>query len=210
MYHESVDSFFEISCEVSMASCQTCGRQISSFTTEKECKYCFETRIAKEDRDERERAKFRSLDESEQKRITEEAERVRSEREMQVKQTWMEEQVDVFCAALAPHKPLFLYQRVFRPVDSNVDKALLAPSFTLDKVEELGAQGWQLVGIVPRTVGVALTNVSIGSVSGNSWGAGMGGNIDGVYMVMQLTVTVENIDSLRSTIGEHFWSNRKR
>lgn len=129
---------------------------------------------------------------------------------MQVKLSWIEERVNDFCSVLAPHKPLFLYQRVFRPVDSSVDKSLLAPSFTLDSVEELGMQGWQLVGIVPRTVGIALTNVSIGSISGNTWGAGMGGNIDGVYMVMQLTVTVENIDSLRSTIGEYFWSNRKR
>lgn len=51
---------------------------------------------------------------------------------------------------------------------------------------ELGWDGWEIVGIVPRTTGIALTNLAGGQ---SFYGGGVGGLTDGAYLLMRLPVT---------------------
>lgn len=51
---------------------------------------------------------------------------------------------------------------------------------------ELGWDGWEIVGIVPRTTGIALTNLSGGQ---SFYGGGVGGLTDGAYVLMRLPIT---------------------
>ena len=101
---------------------------------------------------------------------------------------------------------MYLFQRIYCPVDSLVNNEDLANDFRLEAVEQLGADGWQIVGIVPRTIGVGLKNTSYGNTSGTTWGAGMGGNVAGVYVLLQLNVTLANVNQLMPTIKVYFGS----
>ena len=59
-----------------------------------------------------------------------------------------------------------------------------------------GLMGWQVLGVIPRTVGIGLTNVSYGSSSGETWGAGVGGNVCGAYVLLG-----KQISSLEGATG---------
>lgn len=50
-----------------------------------------------------------------------------------------------------------------------------------------GLQGWQIKGFVPKTHGIRLENVNYqGFTSSNTWAGGVGGNIDGAFVIMCL------------------------
>ena len=59
---------------------------------------------------------------------------------------------------------------------------------------ELGWDGWEIVGIVPRTTGIALTNLAGGQ---SFYGGGVGGLTDGAYLLMRLPVTEALLSSRR-------------
>ena len=122
------------------------------------------------------------------------------------KNTWIDQQVAGFTSKLSNDAPMYLFQRIYCPVDSLVNNEDLANDFRLEAVEQLGADGWQIVGIVPRTIGVGLKNTSYGNTSGTTWGAGMGGNVAGVYVLLQLNVTLANVNQLMPTIKVYFGS----
>lgn len=83
----------------------------------------------------------------------------------------------------------FLYQSIYLPVDSIVVKEKTIQEFSIKAIRPLGFDGWDIVGIVPKTLGVGLENSSIGSTMGTTWGAGIGGNIVGVYVLLKKEVS---------------------
>ncbi len=176
-----------------MAKCNTCGTEISFFNFDRECDSCAEIRV---DQLRAEQIEQAFLDEANAKLIAEHAELS--------KNTWIEQQVAEFTGKLSNDVPIYLFQRIYCPVDSRVHDEDLADGFYLEDMEELGADGWQIVGIVPRTIGVGLKNTSYGNTSGTTWGAGMGGNVAGVYVLLQLNVTLANVNRLTPTIKGYF------
>jgi hypothetical protein len=68
-----------------------------------------------------------------------------------------------------------------------------------------GMDGWNVIGVVPRTTGIGLSNSSIGSTMGTSWGAGLGGNVIGVYLLLNREVTDnDDISALALEVAKSF------
>ena len=127
------------------------------------------------------------------------------------KNTWIDQQVAEFTSKLSNDAPMYLFQRIYCPVDSLVNNEDLANDFRLEAVEQLGADGWQIVGIVPRTIGIGLKNrrfyffgIKFVEQIGAIWGGGIGGNVAGVYVLLQLNVTLANVNQLMPTIKGYF------
>jgi len=98
---------------------------------------------------------------------------------------------------------LYLHESVYLPVDSVITEQQLAESFDVGPLRNLGWEGWRIVGVIPKTIGVGLTNKSIGSSYGETWGAGLGGNVAGAYVLLELEVNSLRAESLRPTIQSH-------
>ena len=95
--------------------------------------------------------------------------------------------------------PAYLYHSVYLEVDSEVDDEPIG-TWDLDDLTIYGLDGWQVIGVIPRTIGTALRNLAIGGTFGKTWGAGMGGNLVGAYVLIQLAITPENSERLRPTV----------
>ena len=98
---------------------------------------------------------------------------------------------------------IYLHESVYLPVDSVLEGQTLAQGFDVQQLRSLGWSGWRIVAIVPKTVGIGLTNKSIGASTGETWGAGMGGNVAGVYVLIELAVSSLQAEALRETIQAH-------
>jgi ribosomal protein L40E len=85
----------------------------------------------------------------------------------------------------------FLYQSVYLPVDSVIMKEKTVQEFSLKAIQPLGFDGWDIVGIVPKTLGLGLENSSFGSTMGTTWGGGIGGNVVGVYVLLKKEISAE-------------------
>ena len=79
----------------------------------------------------------------------------------------------------------------------------MADDFFLDDLVDWSHEGWEIVGIVPRTIGTALTNQASGSTFGETWGAGMGGNVVGVYVLLRFTINVADLDAARPIVNDY-------
>lgn len=78
---------------------------------------------------------------------------------------------------------IFVYQSIHIAVDSFVNDEQLG-KFDLRELQAAGLAGWEIISVVPRTTGVGLKNTSFGSSMGTSWGAGIGGNVIGVHVLL--------------------------
>jgi hypothetical protein len=100
-------------------------------------------------------------------------------------------------------KRLFLYQSVYVPVDSEINGESTAPAFDIGQVESYGQLGWDVVACVPKTMGIALYNRSLGTDL-QTFGAGIGGNVVGVHFVLRKELkeplTDDDIDELKSSV----------
>ncbi|TEX51621.1 MAG: hypothetical protein B7C55_04610 [Actinomycetales bacterium mxb001] len=81
--------------------------------------------------------------------------------------------------------------------------------FSSRTLNELGWDGWEVVGVVPRTTGIPLTN-SIGRSS--SYGGGIGGIVDGAHLLLRFPVTEQlmthNMSFLRQVLAGLFDQER--
>lgn len=91
---------------------------------------------------------------------------------------------------IASGKSLYVYDSIYLPVDSFVNDEQVG-TFDLSPLQAAGLAGWKVLSVIPRTIGIALTNVSYGSNSGETWGAGMGGNVAGVHVLLCREVSNE-------------------
>lgn len=78
---------------------------------------------------------------------------------------------------------IFQYDSIYLPVDSFVNNEQIG-HFNLGPLQAAGLAGWKVLAVIPRTVGVGLTNVSYGASAGETWGAGLGGNVAGVHVLL--------------------------
>ena len=87
----------------------------------------------------------------------------------------------------------YLYRSVYLPVDSIHGTESVVEAFDIDPIRGLGRTGWEVVGVVPRTIGTPLENISIGSMSGKTWGGAISGTVIGVHVLLRYRVTTANI-----------------
>jgi hypothetical protein len=93
----------------------------------------------------------------------------------------------------------FMYKTVFVPVDSRILDQHIGSRFEAALFADLGLDGWEVVGVVPRTLGVGLSNDNLSMVGGvfpvrttTAWGGGVGGNVDGVYVILMREILADD------------------
>lgn len=86
---------------------------------------------------------------------------------------------------IAAGRSVVLHRSEYLEVDSTVVNRVPG-HFDISPLRRLGLSGWRVIGVVPRTLGIALTNISAGSTYGETWGAGIGGNVVGVHVLLCL------------------------
>lgn len=84
---------------------------------------------------------------------------------------------------------LYCYDAIYIPVDSVVDDTQIVNEFDISTLKLMGLDGWSIEGIVPKTIGLSLHNVSLGATSGQTYGGGMGGNVVGVHILLKKRIT---------------------
>jgi hypothetical protein len=153
-----------------VAVCERCGKNMGMFSFSSNCESCKATIEAEQQQRQAE------LLEERKKRLHDAA--ILKAKEMKSK--------------VQSGKKLVLYETVYLAVNSVVMNEQLCDAFDLGVLRKLGLDGWDVVAVAPRTLGTALTNVSYGSSMGQIWGAGLGGNVIGVHVILKLEVTAEN------------------
>ena len=104
--------------------------------------------------------------------------------------------------------PVFLYETVYLPVNSELLGKKLNNGFNIPLLRQYGMRGWEVMQVVPKTVGVELENISLGSTTGHTYGGGSGGNIVGVHVILKKNLSIEDLKPDRiSEIEEHIRSN---
>ena len=91
-------------------------------------------------------------------------------------------------------KPVFLYDSVFMPVDSEILDKKFADGFDVAILRKLGLLGWDVVQAVPKTKGIGLENVGTQTtIFGSMWAGGVGGNVMGVHVIIKKSLSVSDI-----------------
>lgn len=97
-------------------------------------------------------------------------------------------------ARLKAGERVFLYQKLYLPVDSHINDETIGGRFSIESLRALGPEGWEVVATVPRTLGLRLENYSVGLSTGRTWGGGLGGNVVGVYLILRKELTVRGAE----------------
>jgi lipase chaperone LimK len=176
-----------------MARCSRCGGSVGLLSNM--CNDCKKL-VEEEQRAEQERLKLERK-RKQQLAIEREAELERLNHE-KAKRSYIsyrcqlvEMKADELQEKLSLSEKIVLYKKVYLPVDSRIVKDDVVNSFDIDILKRLGLDGWDIVAVVPRTFGIALTNVSFGSSAGETWGAGVGGNVVGVHIIVQKEISTQ-------------------
>jgi hypothetical protein len=74
-----------------------------------------------------------------------------------------------------------LFRWIFIQVDSLVEGKPIG-EFDITELQAAGLEGWDVVAVIPKTVGLGLTNST--NAGTTSWGAGLGGNVLGAYLIL--------------------------
>lgn len=97
---------------------------------------------------------------------------------------------------------VYLHHSFYVTIDSQVEAGGGIRNFNPfdeSRVTKAGLDGWRVVGVAPRTNGSALQNYE---GFGKAWAGGIGGNVVGVYVMMEYELTQANLqDSI--SIVEH-------
>lgn len=174
-----------------MAKCLRCGQPMGFLAAYSHCQDCRKTLRVEDEAKQAERDRRRAA------RQEKEAARLEKERAEQISRV-----IDWLKQWFSAGNPVVLHENVYIPVDSTVDKQQVCDQIDFSEVRAMGLLGWRIVGIVPRTLGVALSNSGPGGVS---WGAGIGGNVVGVYVLLSLRLTKKNCNDsvLHSYAARH-------
>jgi hypothetical protein len=144
--------------------CKKCGKKLGLFYEEGLCKECQEN------------------EEIEKKRIELEEELLQIKSRIKNRISNLEKLHEINYNENNKH---YEYRNIYLAVDSIVNERVLSEIFRIDEIKELGLSGWKVISIIPKTIGVGLENVSFGSSAGTTWGGGMGGNVCGVYVILE-------------------------
>jgi hypothetical protein len=113
----------------------------------------------------------------------------------------IQRQVEAIIQRANQAPPIFLYKTMQVGVDSvlaGVQNTFT--NFALGPTQLAGLNGWQVVGVVPKTIAVT-SNQGFNNFVSN------GGNVIAVYLLMQLTLTKENAILLRREIEDYVKSD---
>jgi hypothetical protein len=165
-----------------MNTCGDCGAEL--YESRKYCGKCGSSRIidkSSERQSAQEAEMAKRLAEAEEKREREARQlaQIQAEAEASFKDWELRARARI---AMGEKPQLFTW--LYQPVDSIVEN-YRTEEFGIADLQEFGLGGWKLVSVVPRTVGIGLKNTSMGSTFGESWGGGVGGNVIGVYFILQ-------------------------
>ena len=170
-----------------MAKCEYCGTDVPFFSLDRECADCQKNFQDLEELFTQERRAFRNA---------------YSTLRMQEYTDWMQHTIDrrieEIRTILEQTNQYTLYVKHYLPVDARVETVTTADEFDVEPLNVYGAAGWRLVSFVPKTLGLGLTNEANNLMSTKSWGGGIGGNVIGVYAVLELVVTTETLQFART------------
>lgn len=113
----------------------------------------------------------------------------------------IQRQVEAIIQRANQAPPIFLYKTIQVGVDSvlaGIQNTFT--SLTIGTTQLAGLNGWQVVGVVPKTLAVT-SNQGFNNFVSN------GGNVIAVYLLMQLTLTKENATLLRREIEDYVKSD---
>jgi hypothetical protein len=174
-----------------MAKCEYCGTDVPFFNIDRECPDC--------------QKNFQDLVHQYREELRVHLESDTTLR-MQEYSTWMQEVVDRRIAEIRTNleqtNQYTLFIKHYLPVDAQIETLTSSDTFDVEPLNVYGAAGWRLVSFVPKTVGIGLTNTANNLTSTKSWGGGIGGNVIGVYAVLELVVTTETLKYARTGL-EH-------
>lgn len=170
-----------------MAKCEYCGTDVPFFSLDRECADCqksFQDLVQLFIQD---RRAFRDSFTTQR---------------MYEYNAWMQQTIDrrieEIRTILEQTNQYTLYVKHYLPVDAQVETVTTADVFDVEPLNVYGAAGWRLVSFVPKTLGLGLTNEANNLTSTKSWGGGIGGNVIGVYAVLELVVTTETLRFART------------
>lgn len=155
-----------------MAKCMKCGKPMGFFATTTICDGCSATMQT-----EREQQRQMALEEFNRQ-----------------KESLLLPKFKELKSEIENGKKIFLYDSIYIPVDSIVNEEALNEDFSINLLRKAGLQGWEFVGSIPRTLGVGLTNRVLGTGdTAISWGAGLGGNVTGVHIILKMEMSRQNL-----------------
>lgn len=170
-----------------MAKCEYCGTDVPFFSLERECADCQKNFQDLTQQFKEERLTFRDSFTTQR---------------MHEYNDWMQQTIDrrieEIRNILEQTNQYTLYVKHYLPVDAQVETVTTADVFDVEPLNVYGAAGWRLVSFVPKTLGLGLTNEANNLTSTKSWGGGIGGNVIGVYAVLELVVTTETLRFART------------
>lgn len=128
----------------------------------------------------------------------------RSVREYRLRvESALESELQRVQSELTAGRTLYLYRSFYVSIDSSVDfggKQHELNPYSDAAVLQAGLYGWKVVGVMPRTSGNALQNYEGFS---KAWAGGIGGNMVGSYVLMELPVTKDNFEYTKPYIIEN-------
>lgn len=93
---------------------------------------------------------------------------------------------------------VIFYKNYFVNIDFSIEEVCTGEKFDCNFLVNMGLDGWEISATFPKTKGYVFKNKSFGSTVGETWGAGLGGIVEGMYVVLK-----KNIKS-RSEIDDNF------
>lgn len=177
-----------------MAKCLRCNKSAGLFA--QMCTNC------ERELDEKQKLKSAALAKAQEESKRTELNRAKGEYD-ELKRKIMLQKVETVKGRIHDGKIVILYENIYLPVDSVILDDPLAPEFSIGDLRRCGFEGWDIVSIIPRTTGIALLNTSLGSTTGKTWGAGIGGNVAGVHIILKKTISAENIKYYEDIIPAH-------
>ena len=182
-----------------MAQCKRCGQKVGLFAS-----YCDTCSSLNKQESLQRQAEERERD-AEIRRALEEAAKERMRQEELAHQQKIEESIRAVRERVTAGQRAFLHQSLYLSVNSVILGEETAADFDIDMLRQLGLAGWDVVAVVPRTMGIALENKSVDPFGPVSYGGGVGGNVVGVYIIIRKEVTPA-LDSDEPGVFEFFES----
>ena len=156
---------------------------------------CTKCRAREEAAEAQKRAERAERVKQEEERAALEEEQALRERELE-RNRLVENRADELIASSKLGQRVFIYHSEYLSVDSVLMDGSAGDPPDLTVIRHMGLTGWEVVQAVPRTMGIGLTNASIGSTMGETWGGGVGGNVIGVYLLLK-----KELDFTRDVAG---------
>lgn len=161
-----------------MAACKTCGAKAGAFKSE--CKACEDQRLELETAEAARRQA--EADKQERERLEREARELESRRH-----EFTEDALFRMRATLSEGRTPCLYTQIYVQSDGWTNGQPFGEAPDLLELAELGKDGWEVAAVIPRTMGLGLSNRT--PKGGSSWGGGLGGLVAGVHVILRLAVT---------------------